>query len=95
MITVVFNFPGNTAQQYDEACRLARVSQDNLPDGLIFHSASPTADGMLIVDVWESEEQFSRFGDRLKPAMQQAGITGQPQIYRTHAVMGSRVPALR
>jgi hypothetical protein len=89
MITVVFDCPGSTILQYDEACRLGNVSQANLPKGLIFHSASPTEPGFLVVDVWESEEDFKAFLERLVPAMQQAGVRGEPKIYPTHYVMGS------
>jgi hypothetical protein len=89
MITVVFECPGSTILQYDEACRLGNVSQANLPEGLIFHSASPTEPGFLVVDVWESEGNFKAFLGRLAPAMQEAGVRGEPKIYRTHAVMGS------
>ena len=94
MITLVFDAPGVTAAQYDEACRLVNVSQSNVPDGLIFHSATPTDTGWLVVDVWESEEKFQAFGVRLGPALQQVGITHQPRVYPTHYVMGSgRIPA--
>lgn len=91
MITIKFQFPGVTALQYDEACRLANVSQSNLPDGLVFHCASLTDGGLMVVDVWESEEQFRTFGERLMPAIQQLGIEGHPQIFRTHAIMGPGV----
>ncbi len=93
MITLVFDAPGVTAAQYDEACRLANCSQSNVPDGLIFHSASPTETGFLVVDVWESEEKFKAFGERLGPAMAQAGITQVPKIYKTHNTMSGLVPA--
>ena len=93
MITLVFDTPGVTAAQYEEACRLANCSQSNVPDGLIFHSASPTDTGWLVVDVWESEEKFKAFGERLGPAMQHVGITQHPRIYKTHNIMSGRVPA--
>ncbi len=93
MITLVFDAPGVTASQYDEACRLADCSQSNVPDGLIFHSASPTETGFLVADVWESEEKFKAFGERLGPAMKQAGINQQPKIYKTHSTMSGLVPA--
>lgn len=92
MITLVFEGPGVTATQYEEACRLANCSQANVPDGLIFHSASPTDNGWLVVDVWESEEKFKAFGERLGPAMKEAGITAQPRIYKTHAIISGQIP---
>ncbi len=91
MITVVVNCKGATSLQYDEVNRLANVSPSNPPAGLVFHCASPTEDGWLVVDVWESEEAFKKFAERLMPAIQQVGIEGHPEIYRTHNVIGSGV----
>ena len=46
--------------------------KDNPPEGLIVHVLTDTADGVHVVDVWESQEDFQRFNDeRLMPAMQQ------------------------
>ena len=93
MITLVFDAPGVTAAQYEEACRLADVSQSSVPDGLIFHSANQTETGWLVVDVWESEEKFKVFAERLAPAMQQAGINQLPRIYKTHSIISGGVTA--
>ena len=93
MITLVFDAVGVTAAQYDEACRLANCSQSNVPDGMIFHSASPTETGWLVVDVWESDEKFKAFGERLGPAMEKVGITTKPKFYKTHSIITGAVPA--
>lgn len=95
MITVVMTAPV-TSLQYDEITRLANVDSDP-PHGLVFHSASETGQGILIVDIWEAEEDFRRFGERLRPAVAQ--VVGQvpdqgpaPEVYRTHHVIGAAVP---
>jgi hypothetical protein len=87
MINVVFEGPGVTAEQYDQVCREANISQENVPDGLIYHSAFLTDSGFMVVDVWESEDKFRAFGAHLAPAMERAGITVEPRVYQTHAVI--------
>lgn len=61
---------------------------DEIPKGLIVHLAFETKTGMRIVDLWESEEDFDRFGEQrlhaaLEKTMQDAGVTresmGQPK----------------
>jgi hypothetical protein len=52
---------------------------DNPPEGLIVHIATETADGVHVVDVWESAEHQQRFmAERLGPSiakvMQERGI---------------------
>jgi hypothetical protein len=93
MITLVFDGPGVTPEQYDEVCRLANISPTNVPDGLIFHQACATDNGWLVVDVWESEEKLAAFSERLRPALEQVGLTQEPRIYKTHLTMGQGVPA--
>lgn len=45
-------------------------SAKNPPDGLLVHVMTETANGVHIVDVWESQAQFEKFrDDRLMPSM--------------------------
>jgi hypothetical protein len=63
---------------------------DQAPDGLISHTAAPADDGMMIVDVWESNEKFEAFmQDRLMPAFEKVGYQAPenpqpPQQYEVH-----------
>jgi hypothetical protein len=52
---------------------------ENPPEGLILHLATETADGVHVVDVWETAEHQQRFmAERLGPSiakvMQELGI---------------------
>ena len=37
-----------------------------------------------MVDVWESEEAFGRFGEVLGPIMQEIGVDDPPEVYIAH-----------
>jgi hypothetical protein len=61
------NMQGVTKDQY-EAVNQKMFGQptpptDQLPDGLIVHSAGPSQGGWYIYDIWESREHFQRFMD--------------------------------
>lgn len=59
-----------TTETYDAVNVKAEV-EDNPPQGMIFHALGTSADGHVIVDVWESEEAFETFRtDRLNPALE-------------------------
>jgi heme-degrading monooxygenase HmoA len=46
-------------------------THQNPPDGLIIHVATETADGVHVVDIWESRAAFEKFRDgSLVPTMQ-------------------------
>ncbi len=57
-----------TGEQYDQ---IAAEIGDDAPEGLIVHVAGMHGDSIRIIDVWESEEAFSKFRDsRLSSAVE-------------------------
>ncbi len=77
-------FPGATIEQYDQIIELMGFTGGVADaDGAIFHWVAKTDDGLLVVDVWESDEQFERFSEeQIGPFTQQVGVTEPPQITR-------------
>jgi hypothetical protein len=77
-------FPGATIEQYEQILELMGFTSGVADvDGAIFHWVAETDDGLLVVDVWEGDEQFQRFSDeQIGPFTQQVGITEPPQITR-------------
>ena len=86
-IGVLFELAGWGQEQYDEVTKrltggggLSSLS-DWPVDGILSHVAGPTDSGWRVVDVWESEEAFGRFGERLVPILQELGAEGEPQVF--------------
>ena len=81
-------FPGGTKEQYDKVAELAGFKRgDTAPPNCLWHSAVIAADGMRIVDVWESEEAFNSFFGPMAPMMQEAGVPappGPPKVSPVH-----------
>jgi hypothetical protein len=42
-----------------------------------------------VVDVWESEEAAQRFGEKLAPHLEAAGISSPPELYTAHAFVSA------
>ena len=61
------------------------------PAGLIVHAAGPTDEGFRIVAVWESEEAWDGFAERVRSAQ---GSSAPFQVFRelrpAHVVYGRR-----
>jgi len=53
-------------------------------DGILLHIAGPTEDGWRVIDVWESEEAFQRFGEVIGPILQDVGFPGEPKVSELH-----------
>ena len=77
-----------TAEEYDRIVQGLEEAGLGAPDGRMHHVAWQGAEGWHVVDVWESEEKFGRFGEVLMPLMAGMGISvPPPKIYPSHNVM--------
>ena len=79
-IAVVTDAPGESQEGYDAVSAHLDLEREPVA-GLILHAAGPIEGGWRVIDVWESEQDADRFvQDRLRPALEQAGVIGEPQI---------------
>ncbi len=86
-------FEGATLEQYDRVMELMGLTDGTTkPDGAIFHWVAQTDEGIVVVDVWETDEQFNRFAEeQIGPHTQQVGIPAPPAIerYAVHNMLGA------
>lgn len=81
VIGVEIEFDGATLEQYARVMELVGAPAGGpMPDGGLFGWVVATENGIRIAEVWESKEAFRRFAtERLVPAAERAGITGEPR----------------
>ena len=81
-VAVEMNFKGATLEQYDEVMKLMGLADGTrpLPAGAVFHWVAKTDDGIRVVDVWETKEQFEQFAqEQIGPYSAQVGVPGPPE----------------
>ena len=87
-VAMVMEWAGVTPEQYEETRQ--RVDwEGNKPDGALFHVARFTDDGIRVLDLWETPEDFQRFAEeRLMPVVSTLGVESEPKIefQQVHAV---------
>lgn len=96
-IVVVLDMPGMTQATYEKSAEMvagrpgAVMNLADWPvDGILSHTAAPTENGWLVVDVWESEEAFERFGETLMPILRELKIPEvKPRTYQAFKVVTS------
>ena len=76
-VIVQFSFPGVTSKQFDQAWDELRNAGVEHPEGLVHHVAGQNGNNWIVVDIWESEEAFRKFGETLMPILSKAGV---PQV---------------
>jgi hypothetical protein len=70
-----------TADIYANVLKELENAGAGTPSGRIYHVSYITENGVQVIDVWESEEQFKAFGGVLMPILQAKGISAKPDIY--------------
>jgi hypothetical protein len=86
-VAIEMNFRGATLDQYDQILEKMGLTGGNIPPGAIFHWVAATDDGLRVVDVWETREQYDRFAqEQIGPYSQEVGITAPPETtyYEVH-----------
>jgi hypothetical protein len=80
---IVMEFAGMNAGQYEAVMDELglRSETSSWPNGIISHTAGFTSDGMFVVDVWNSQQNFDAFvQNRLRPAFEAVGGMPQPRV---------------
>ncbi|WP_406201349.1 MULTISPECIES: hypothetical protein [unclassified Streptomyces] len=79
-VVMTFVWPEITPELYDAVRKRVRWEEDS-PDGCVLHVAWFAADGFHALDIWESEEHFTRFiASRIEPVLKgELGVKSDPQ----------------
>ena len=69
-----------TSEQYDEVVRTL--------EELDFHVAFDAGGSFRVSEIWDSQEQFEKFGERLMPVLSDAGIDpGEPEVFEVYNII--------
>ncbi len=87
-MSIVVRFPVSnvTKQQYDTVHDALEESGDWPPAGCLMHVCFGDQQDVRVSEIWESQEQLSAFGEKLRPQLEAAGIqlSGGPEVFEAH-----------
>ena len=90
-VLMIAELPGVTAEQYEAVNeKLGIRGPEDAPDGLVQHLAGPTEDGWIVVDVWESPEQFETFfgeGGAAQAIAEVGAPPVEPRVFPVHKLI--------
>jgi heme-degrading monooxygenase HmoA len=80
----VMKFSGGNMGQYDAVTKeLGFDKPDGWPSAVIAHSAGAVDDGFVVIEWWESEDDWNDFfATKLMPAFEKVGGIPQPEVTR-------------
>ena len=83
-----FSPQGMGADKYDEIQRRLEEAGAGNPPGRSYHVTFGEENGLSVFDVWDSTEQFDKFGETLMPILQEVGVdVGKPEVVPIHNVI--------
>ena len=87
-VVLIHQGPSVTQENYEATVRKLTGGDSRLEspsdwpvEGLLMHVAGQSPQGFRVVDVWQSEEACNRFGEILRPILQEVGIDDPPELY--------------
>jgi hypothetical protein len=84
-VGIYFNPPAMSAAQYDEIIRRLESAGAGSPAGRLYHACFGSGDKLQVFDIWESQQDFDKFGETLLPIAQEIGADpGQPMVEPVH-----------
>ena len=87
-IAIYFNPASMNAAQYDEVIRRLDSAGAGRPAGRLHHACFGSDDKLQVLDIWESQQDFDRFGATLMPILQQVGVDpGEPMVEQVRNII--------
>jgi len=88
-MSFVFTFtpvsPGMTSAKYNECIKRLEVAGAGSPMGRLYHVCYGDPNNLMVTDVWDSVENFQKFGETLMPILKDIGIdAGDPEVHPVH-----------
>jgi hypothetical protein len=90
MMSLVARFhpTGMTIEQYEEADRRLEAAGVWPPDGMDYHVCFGQDRDLRVSEIWDSQEKFEAFGEKLMPILAEMGIQpGTPEILEVHKIV--------
>jgi hypothetical protein len=88
-IVVRFTPTSLTTEKYDETLRRLTDAGDFPPDGLDYHVCFGSDGNLKVSEIWDSQQQFAAFGERLMPLLADVGIefSSEPEVFEVHNIV--------
>ncbi len=94
-IGFIMQFENMSTAKYDAIAKELGYklhSNGNYPLGILSHMTGKTPTGLVVIDVWDSEQEFGAFLEgKLKPAFAKVGGVAEPKV--TTFEVHNRFPA--
>jgi hypothetical protein len=84
-----FNVVDFTVPKYEQVLKDLKAAGQGNPSGRLYHIATIQPKGMLVSDLWDSEDSLNKFSETLIPILKKNGVTpAKPTLLEVHNTIG-------
>lgn len=77
-----------SAAKYNESIKRLKAAGAGAPAGRLYHICFGDKEKLRVSEIWDSMENFEKFGKTLMPILQDVGIDpGQPEIVEVYNII--------
>lgn len=79
---------GMDAAKYDEIIKRLDEAGAGSPTGRLYHVCFGDKENLRVSDIWDSMENFAKFGETLMPILQSLGVdSGPPEMIEVYNII--------
>jgi hypothetical protein len=83
-----FHPTGMSTEHYENARKRLEDAGVWPPDGMDYHVCFGQDGDLRVSEIWDSQEKFEAFGERLMPILSEVGIQlGEPEIHEVQNIV--------
>lgn len=82
-----FAATGMDEKKYAEVLRRLEAAGVGAPQGRLHHTCYGTKDSLWVVDVYDTKQNFEKFGQTLVPILASLGIDAKPEVQEVHNII--------
>ena len=87
-VVLRFTSEGFTPEQYEQVKTKLEAAGAGAPAGRLYHVCFGDKDNLRVSDIWDSQESFAKFGETLKPILEEVGVTNNNiEFFEVHNII--------
>ena len=87
-LSIYFRPKSMSTNKYDDIIKRLEKAGAGNPKGRLYHVCFGDKDNLNVIDVWDTQQNFDKFGQTLMPLLKQLNVDpGEPEIKEIHNII--------
>lgn len=87
-LSIYFKPKSMNTDKYDEVIKRLEKAGAGNPKGRLYHACFGSKDNLNVLDIWDTQQNFDKFGQTLIPILKQLNVDpGVPEVKEIHNII--------